>query len=124
VEAIALASAGGTANEVRLSKIIDPSAAFELGGGDVRVPLGKGVAGAVTMAMRMDADQYRLLGWDYMAGTANGCGKGEIEVEFFDSAQGGVSKVKFSFDNGRVVGAQGWQRSYQSGPLVAKPDGS
>jgi hypothetical protein len=122
VEIITLAAAGETANEGRLDKLIDPSAAFALGSGDVGLPLGKGVAGAIAMAKRMDADQYRFLGWDYMVGPANGCGKGEIEVEFLDSPQGRVSQVKFSFENGRVVAAQGWQRSYQTGP-VAKPIG-
>ena len=83
--------------------------------------MGKGVAGAVAMAKRMNADQYRFLGWDYMVRPANGCDKGEIELEFIDSTQDWVSRVKFSFENGRVVNAQGWQRSYQTGPL-AKPD--
>jgi len=75
------------------------------------------------MAKRMNADQYRFLGWDYMDGPADACSKREIEIEFFDSARTTLSRVKFTFDSGRVVAAEGWLRSYQTGHL-AYPAGS
>lgn len=118
VEVMSIAAAGGPKNESRLATLIDPSAIFLLGAGDVGQSLGSGVSGAIAMAKRTNADQYRFLGWDYMDGPANGCSKGEIEVEFIDSAQSAVSQIKFVFDNGRVVAATGWQRSFQTGPLA------
>ncbi len=81
------------------------------------MPLGEGVSGAKAMAQRMNADQYRYLGWDHMVGPANGCDKGEVDIDFNDSANGIISKVTFTFENGRVVRAQGWQRSFQTGSL-------
>ena len=122
VEIVTLAALNGKENEGRLQKLIDPSAPFGLGGGDVGVPLGVGVSGAKAMAQRMNADQYRYLGWDYMVGPANGCDKGEVDVDFIDSANGEISEVKFTFEKGRVVSAQGWQRSFQTGSLPS-PNG-
>jgi hypothetical protein len=123
IEIVTLAAAGEAANESRLARLIEPSASFVLGAGDVGLPLGKGISGAVAMAKRMNADQYRFLGWDYMDGPADACSKREIEIEFFDSARTTLSRVKFTFDSGRVVAAEGWLRSYQTGHL-AYPAGS
>lgn len=123
VEVMTLASADDVAKERRLTELIDPSAAFVLGSGDVGLPLGKGASGARAMARRINADQYRFLGWDYMDGPANGCSKGEIEVEFLDSARGATSQVKFTFENGRIVATSGWQRTYETGRLT-RPSGN
>lgn len=63
------------------------------------------------------ADAYRFLGWDYMAMPIDACSKHEVEVEFVDSRGKNVSHVKFTFQAGRVVSADGWMRSFESGPL-------
>lgn len=118
VEIMKLAAAGEAANGSRLAGLIDSSAFFVLGAGDVGVPLGHGVSGAVAMAKRINADQYRFLGWDYLDGPGNACSKGEIEIEFVDSARTILSRVRFTFDNGRVVAANGWQRTYLTGHMA------
>ena len=100
-----------------LATLIAPSASFSLGAGDVGRPLGTGVDGARELARTMNADTYRFLGWDYMDMPANACASQEVEVEFIDSQGKNVSRVKFTFESGRVVSAAGWERSYESGRL-------
>lgn len=65
----------------------------------------------------MNADSYRFLGWDYMDKPADACSTQKVEVEFINNQRGRVSRVEFTFEAGRVVGAYGWERSFQTGPL-------
>ncbi len=65
----------------------------------------------------MHADSYRFLGWDYMDLPAKPCGPNDVSVSFFDAGQNSVSEVKFSFENGRIVRAEGWQRTFKEGPI-------
>ena len=101
----------------KLAALIAPSASFSLGAGDVGRPLGTGVDGARELAQTINADTYRFLGWDYMDMPANACSSQEVEVEFIDSQGKPVSRMKFTFESGRVVSATGWERSYESGRL-------
>lgn len=100
-----------------LTALIEPTTGFHLGGGDVGRPLGQGATGARKLAELMSADTYRFLGWDYMDGPAEACLKHSVEVEFIDSRSKSISLVKFTFEDGRVVHAAGWQRSYETGPI-------
>lgn len=100
-----------------LPGLVAPFASFNLGAGDVGRPLGTGVDGARELARAMNAGTYRFLGWDYMDMPVDACSKHEIEVEFIDSEGKNVSQVKFTFQAGRVVGADGWMRSFESGRL-------
>ena len=100
-----------------IAALIAPSASFSLGAGDVGRPLGTGVDGAREFARTMNADTYRFLGWDYMDMPVDACSSQEVEVEFIDSQGKNVSRVKFTFESGRVVSAAGWERSYESGRL-------
>jgi len=65
----------------------------------------------------MKADTYRFLGWDYMDMPADPCSKRKIEVEFIDSQGRKVFRVEFTFEAGRVVSANGWERSFEAGRL-------
>jgi len=98
-----------------LAPLMSPSAEFSLGAGDVGRPLGSGIVGARKLAHTMNANRYRFLGWDYMDGPAEACARNEVEVEFIDSRNQFVSKMKFIFEGGRVVKADGWQRSFKTG---------
>jgi hypothetical protein len=100
-----------------LVALVAPSASFSLGAGDVGRPLGTGIDGARELAQTMRADTYRFLGWDYMDMPADPCSKHKVEVEFIDSQSKHVSLVKFTFDAGRMVSADGWQRSFETGRL-------
>lgn len=104
-----------------LASLVDPSANFSLGAGDVGRPLGTGAAGARQLAELMNADTYRFLGWDYMDLPVNACSRQKIEVEFIDSQAKALSRVEFDFEEGRVVGAAGWQRSFESGRIGDAP---
>lgn len=104
-----------------LAELVAPTATFNLGAGDVGRPLGTGIDGARELARAMKADTYRFLGWDYMDQPPNACSKHErqVEVEFIDSQGKQVSRVKFTFEVGRVrlVSAVGWERSFETGRL-------
>ncbi|PTN53584.1 hypothetical protein C9J98_14895 [Stenotrophomonas panacihumi] len=101
----------------RLTGLVAPSAPFDLGGGDVGRPLGKGTRGARELVRLMHADSYRYLGWGYMNTPRDGCARYEINVEFTDSSTQTLSLMTFQFEAGVIVEAKGWQRSFQSGPL-------
>lgn len=104
-----------------LAALVAPTATFNLGAGDVGRPLGTGTDGARELARTMKADTYRFPGWDYMDMPPNACSKPEVEVEveFIDSQDKNVSRVKFTFevDRIRVVSAVGWERSFETGRL-------
>ena len=117
VEIVAAASPTSSLTDTRLSQLVSQSARFSLGGGDVGRPLGNGSAGARSLAITMGADQCRFLGWDYMDGPADRCGKQSITVEFVSTADRLVSRVEIRFDQGRVIEANGWQQSFESGSL-------
>jgi hypothetical protein len=116
-EIVALASATGSKAEERLSAYVDRSASFDLGAGDVGRPLGSGVTGARVLAATMKADRFQFLGWDYMDGPSNPCGKQSTTVDFIDTVDRQISQVVFTFDGGRVIAAKGWQRSFETGSL-------
>lgn len=117
VKIVATASAGEPKADELLDGLIDPFASFALGAGDVGRPLGKGVAGARLLAETMNADQFRFLGWDYMDGPADACGKASITVDFISSSDQLISQVQFTFERARLIAATGWQRSFESGAL-------
>ena len=100
-----------------LAALVAPSASFDLGAGDVGRPLGMGVDGARALARTMKADTYRFLGWDYMDVPVDPCATQKVEVEFIDSQGKNVSRVEFTFEAGRVVSADGWERSFEAGEL-------
>ncbi|QDK31773.1 hypothetical protein DM450_03005 [Sphingomonas sp. IC081] len=124
VEAMNLA--GGrqsAATNARLQRLLGEQAAFSLGGGDVRVPLGEGVPAIRRMALEMRADTFRFLNWDYIpTPVQNPCARQELTVEFFDSRQAHVFPVKFTFENGRIVAGDGWRRSLTSGSIAPVQD--
>jgi hypothetical protein len=121
VKIVTLASGAASKMDGHLSAYVDQSASFDLGAGDVGRPLGSGVAGAHALALVMKADRFQFLGWDYMDGPADACGKQAVTVDFIDTADGQISQVEFTFDQGRVVAAKGWQHSFKSGSLPSLP---
>ena len=50
------------------------------------------------------------------------CAKQELTIEFVDSRKNYVFPVKFTFENGRIVSGEGWQRSFTSGPIAPVQD--
>jgi hypothetical protein len=120
LRAVELVSRAGNADD-SLTALVHPSASFSLGAGDVGRPLETGAAGARQLAQLMNADTYRFLGWDHMDGPADGCSKQKVEVEFIDSEDATMSRVEFDFEEGRVVNASGWERSFETGQLGDAP---
>lgn len=116
VQIVQLATRG---EQDRLAALVDSSATFSLGAGDVGRPLEVGVQGAKALAAEMGADSYRYLGWDYMDGPAKPCSSQKVTVEFVNSRDKTVSQVEFTFDDGRLANASGWSRTYEGGALNA-----
>jgi len=117
VDIVSLASAADGQSTARLSGLVKQDASFSLGAGDVGIPLGEGVEGARLLAERMKADSFRFLGWDYMDAPVTPCSSQTITVEFSNSASQLQSEVEFTFVDGRVTKASGWQRSFETGPI-------
>ena len=124
VEVIERAAQPNADSDDKLKAMIAPTAAFSLGGGDVGRPLGEGVAGARQMAVAMEADSFRFLGWDYMDSPEDACRTYRVSVDFVNDRTKSVSIVEFTFVDGRLVKAAGWQRSFVSGSLKAVSPGN
>jgi hypothetical protein len=114
---VAAASVSGPKADATLGRLLDPTATFDLGAGDVGRPLGKGLPGVRSLAITMNADQFRFLGWDYMDREVDACSKQSVKVDFVSSTDRQVSQLEFTFEQGRLVTAIGWQRSFESGSL-------
>lgn len=107
--------------DTRLADLVSPTAPFSLGAGDVGRPAGTGPSGAHALALLMNADAFRFYGWDYMNLPADACSEQRVEIEFVDTRAQRSSRMEFTFQDGRLVGGAGWQRSIETGP-VARPE--
>lgn len=118
VEAVDRAGRNGWRQDKRLAQLISPSAKFSLGAGDVGRPLEHGVAGARALALLMKADTYRFSNWDYIPEPVEACAQRTVEIEFIEAGPRRRAQVKFTFRNGRIDAATGWEGSFTSGPLT------
>lgn len=118
VEIVDRAARRSWQTDARLTDLVSPSAPFSLGAGDVGRPLGTGPSGARALAVVMNADTFRFAGWDYMDSAADACAVQRIEVEFVDTAGKSSSRMAFTFRAGRIVAAEGWSRSIESGAVT------
>ena len=118
VEVVNRAARLKTGRDTRLEQLVAPSAEFSLGACDVGRPLGKEVNGARALAIEMRADTFRYLGWNYIPTPVDAlCGPQKVEIEFTDTHGKNVYPVTFKFQNGRVVSAAGWSRTFETGAL-------
>ncbi len=124
VQVIALAVPKSSRSGARLKTLVDPSASFALGAGDVGRPLGSGIAGVSALARTMNADRFQYQGWDYMDGPAEACASQKVTIDFLSSADHSISRVEFTFDRGRMASGKGWQRSLESGPIPQQDSSS
>ena len=119
VLAINLAAVSGGKPTPALERLIDPAARFSSGAGDVGIPLPRGAAGAIALARQMHADTFRFLGWNYIPSPlTDPCGKHQVQVEFIDTRGKTIFPVTFTFEKGRIVAAEGWRRTFQSGRIA------
>lgn len=117
VEVVDRASAEDEVSDDALSRLVLPQAIFSLGAGDVGRPLPEGPTGARALAATMRASSFRFYGWDYMNMPVDACAPQKVIVEFIDETGGYSSQVEFAFEEGRLVSARGWQRSFSTGRL-------
>lgn len=117
VDIVAKAASDGWENDHDLARLISPSASFSLGAGDVGRPLPTGLEGARALAVMVDATRYRFYRWNSMNMPADACAVQRVSVEFVNEDDQTSSTIEFTFDQGRVTAAAGWQRGFESGPL-------
>lgn len=118
VDIVNRAAAAKTDVDPPLQQMLAPSATFSLGAGDVGRPLGTGVPGARALARLMKADRFRFLGWDYiLTPIENACAGEKVDVEFIDTRSNDVYPIAFTFEGGRLISAEGWSRSFVTGPV-------
>lgn len=118
IEAVGYAAETSHDSDDRLQPLVTPKASFSLGSGDVGNALGTGVPGLRALAGAMKADTFRFLGWDYIpTPVANPCGEQKVDVEFINTRARRVFPMTFVFQSGRIVSAQGWSRSFVTGPI-------
>ncbi len=120
VEAIDRVRQGGWESDSRLAAIVVPSADFSLGVSDVGRPFGNGVTGLRAMALVLRADRFRYSGWTGAPPPlAKPCDEWKTDVEFIDDKTGTTSTIKFSFRDGRMISAAGWEGRFIDGPIDA-----
>ncbi len=117
VDIIAKAASDDWEIDHDLARLISPSASFSLGAGDVGRPLPTGLEGARALAVMVDAARYRFYRWNSMNMPADACAVQRVSVEFIGEDDQISSTIEFTFDQGRVTAASGWQRGFESGPL-------
>jgi hypothetical protein len=118
VKIINLAASRRGDTDAGLRGLVTRSATFSLGSGDVGQPIGVGVAGARALAKEMKADTFRYLGWDNIpTGIKDACAIHKVDVEFTDTHGKNVYPVTFTFRAGRLIAAEGWSRSFETGPV-------
>lgn len=119
VAVIDLAAQESQKAAARLAALVAPDARFMLGAGDVGEDMGTGPEGARATARLVNANLFIFAGWDYMAMPAeNPCGAQKVTVEFLNNRVKSRCAITFTFTAGRVTQAEGWQRSYTTGPVT------
>jgi hypothetical protein len=122
-DAIDRAGQGSWRSDKVLARLISPSAEVAFGAGDVGMPMEKGISGLRELALALNADQFRYRRSPYIPTPTDPCGEHKVIVEFVSSKSHGSSDITFTFRDGRIVGAAGWNGVFIDGPLrPAKPN--
>lgn len=100
-----------------LRRLIDPTAEFDLGGGDVGRPMGTGLAGARKMVGEMPKASFRYTSWTSIPMPADACAEQQVTVDFFDATTGDVARIEGRFRSGILMSAKGWMHAEVSGKL-------
>jgi hypothetical protein len=119
VAVIDLAAQATPKAAARLTALVAPEARFMLGAGDVVEDMGTGPEGIRQMARLIYANLFIFPGWDYMDMPAERpCGEQKVIVEFLNNRAKTRCAISFTFTGGRVTQADGWRRSYTTGPMT------
>lgn len=117
IEIIRRASAPEWKADQRLKELVQPTAAADLGSGDVGRPLGIGTSGIHALAEEMEAETFFYLGWGGIPMPVDPCEEREVSIDFLNPAEHAVSTVSFKFVAGRLVSAKGWRMPFNTGAL-------
>ena len=103
-----------------LNGLISEDADWRLGAGDVGLPMGDGVEGALKSADWINPTRYQHFGWDYMDSEKDPCGKVTVDVAFISDRKDSTAMIvnmKFEYLEGQLMKAHGWARSLNEGDL-------
>lgn len=118
IEAVQLTAKRSAISDSRLTQLVEPSANFSLGGGDVVFPMGSGVDGLRALTKDMNPASFRYYGWDGISiQVENACTMQKVAIEFIDPTKRVAFPVTFTFEEGRIVAAAGWRRSLTIGKI-------
>ena len=117
IRSLEIVSTASSNMDAALNDLIAEDAIFSVGAGDVGVPLGEGVAGAVALAERLNAADFEYPGWDYMNHPQDGCGEISVEIRFVETSGDAFTDMTFTYLNGLLTKASGWTRSRNAGKL-------
>ena len=89
-------------------QFVSVDAEFSLVVGDAGSSLGKGPIGAATLSKQLNAVTYEYAPWISVPAPADPCAKQEVQVRFYDKSGESGAVVKFQYDKGRLIRADGW----------------
>lgn len=98
-----------------LKRLVDPSAEFDLGAGDVGRAMGTGIEAARKMVLEMPVASFRYSRWTSIPYPVDGCDKHSVKVSFFNPILGDVVPVEATFRAGVLISAKGWWNAETTG---------
>lgn len=120
VDAVDRVRRRGWERDPKLAAMVATTADFSLGASDVGRPFGKGIQALRAMALMLRADRFRYSGWSGTPPpTTSPCGEWQMDVEFIDGKTNTTSTIKFSFRDGLIMSASGWEGVFADGPVDA-----
>ena len=104
-------------NDPILAAMIKPDAEIRTGGGDVGLPMGRGVSGLRALAEHMKADSFKYDNWSYIPYQIDPCAEFKIKVDFMNTENRYYTRVEFQFENGLISSVKGWGYTYNIGTV-------
>lgn len=122
VEIIGRSVQPGWADDSALAEMVAPTAPIEAGYADFSEPFGPGPQGLHKLAAELRADRYRFDDWmGIYPPISDACAPHTVEVEFVESKASRYFRLKFSFEDGRLVRVGGWGGQFQAGDMSPQP---
>jgi hypothetical protein len=121
IQALAQRSVAIVAGNPVAEQFVADNAEFSLIVGDVGGTIGRGRIGAANLSKRLEAATYEYAPWVSIPGPADPCAKQEVEIRFYDKSGESGASVKFQYERGRLIRAEGWNLARVAGPIPSSP---
>ena len=117
IHALSRRSVAIVAGDAAAVRFVSDEAEFMLVTGDVGETVGRGRVGAEALRKRIDAATYEYAPWVSVPEPTDPCAKQEVDVRFYDKSGESGTSVKFQYERGRLIRAQGWNIARVTGPI-------